>query len=98
MKSRVILVLALFFVMSIFAYAQTGPAGKWTGETQGRGGATPITLELKVTGATVTGTYTAGENKADITDGKVVDATTITFKRSQPGRGGGEPTILTITG
>src|SRR5437867_9307971 len=97
MKSRVILVLALFFVMSVFAYAQ-GPAGKWTGEQQGRGGATPITLELKVSGATLTGTYTVGENKADITDGKVVDATTIQFKRSQAGRGGGDPIVITVNG
>src|SRR5262245_35718871 len=91
MKSKVVLVLALAFVMSAYVYAQTGPAGKWTGEVQGRGGATPLTLELKVSGGTLTGTWTQGENKSDISDGKVVDANTITFKRSVAGRGGGEP-------
>ena len=98
MKSRVVLVLALLFVVTAFAYAQTGPAGKWTGETQGRGGATPVTLELKVSGTAVTGTYTQGENASDISEGKVVDASTITFKRTIPPRGGqGDPTVVSYT-
>ena len=98
MKSRVILVLALAFVMSALVYAQGGAAGKWTGEVQGRGGAQPVTLELKVAGSTLTGTYTQGENKSDISDGKVVDANTISFKRSVAGRGGGEPRLVTYNG
>jgi hypothetical protein len=97
MKSKVVFVLAAFFALSVFAFAQTGPAGKWTGEQAGRGGATtPITLELMVSGSTLTGTYTAGENKVDIKEGKVVDASTIQFKRTQMGRGG-EVTI-TVNG
>jgi len=98
MKSKAVLVLVAIFALSMFAYAQTGPAGKWTGETQGRGGPQPITLELKVSGSTVTGSYQQGDNKADITEGKVVDANTVQFKRSQAGRGGGEPVVITVTG
>src|ERR1700733_14065580 len=39
-----LLVLAASFAMSGFAYAQSGVAGKWTGEQPGRGGAagTPL--------------------------------------------------------
>ena len=98
MKSKAVLVLVAIFALSMFAYAQTGPAGKWTGETQGRGGPQPITLELKVSGSTVTGSYQQGDAKADITEGKVVDANTVQFKRSQAGRGGGEPVVITVTG
>ena len=99
MKVRFVLLLAALFALSVFAYAQAGLAGKWTGETQGRGGPQPVTLELKVSGSTVTGTYTAGQNPAaEITEGKVVDASTVTFKRSQPGRGGGDPVVITVTG
>src|SRR5262245_19105138 len=96
---RFVFVLAALFALTVFAFAQGSVAGKWTGETQGRGGPQPITLELKVSGSTLTGTYTAGQAPPfEITEGKVVDASTITFKRSQAGRGGGEPVVLTITG
>jgi hypothetical protein len=75
--------------LAVFAHAQTGPAGKWTGEVPGRGGGTqPVTLELKVTGGTLAGTYTQGEQSAQISNGKVVDASTITFSRTVMGRGG----------
>jgi hypothetical protein len=98
MKSKLVFVFALFFVMSVFAYAQSGAAGTWTGETQGRGGPQPITVELKVSGGTLAGTWKQGEQTTEITEGKVVDASTITFKRSVAGRGGGEPIVLTYTG
>lgn len=66
-----------------------GVAGKWTGETQGRGGVQQIVLQLKADGSTLTGTYQQGEQPAvDIKEGKVVDASTITFKRTFMGRGG----------
>jgi hypothetical protein len=69
--------------------AQTGAAGKWTGETQGRGGTQQIVLQLKVDGSTLTGTFQQGEQPAaEIKEGKVVDASTITFKRTFMGRGG----------
>src|SRR5690349_16478184 len=97
MKSKAVFVLAAIFALPLFAYAQ-GPAGKWTGEQPGRGGGPgqPITLELKVSGQTVTGTYKVGDNSADISDGKVVDASTVQFKRQQAGRGGGDPITVTV--
>src|SRR5262245_3984726 len=101
MKSKAVFALAAIFALSMFAYAQTGPAGKWTGEQAGRGGGPgqPITLELKVNGQTVTGSWKVGDNAAvDITEGKVVDASTAQFKRAQAGRGGGDPIVSTVTG
>jgi len=96
---RVLLLPAFLVVMSVFAYAQTGAAGKWTGETQGRGGPQPVTLELKVSGTTLTGTYTQGQQPAaDISNAKIVDANTITFSRSFTGRGGGDPITINYTG
>jgi hypothetical protein len=69
--------------------AQAGAAGKWTGETQGRGGTQQIVLQLKVDGDTLTGTFQQGEQPAaEIKEGKVIDASTITFKRTFMGRGG----------
>ena len=89
----VALVVALLAVASP-ALAQTGVAGKWTGETQGRGGPQPVTLQLKVDGATLTGTYQQGQQpEAAISEGKVVDAATIAFKRSIAGRDGNPFTI-----
>src|SRR5215471_7680511 len=97
MKSKAVIVLAAIFALSMFAYAQTGAAGKWTGEQQGRGGATPVTLELKVNGQNVTGSYKVGDNSVDISEGKMVDANTVQFKRQQAGRGGGDPITVTVT-
>jgi len=54
MRNRVVFGLALLFVASALVFAQGGVAGKWTGEMQGRGGAQPVTLELTVSGTTVT--------------------------------------------
>ena len=95
----------LFFVstflsaLAMIAVAQSGPAGKWTGEAQGRQGPQPITLELKVDAGKLTGTLTQGQQPAaEITEGKVVDASTISFKRSIQGRGGGGPIEVEYTG
>ena len=95
---RMLFVPAVILLMSAFAAAQTGAAGKWTGETQGRGGPQMITLELKVSGGTVSGTWTQGQQPAtEISKGKVVDPNTITFSRSITGRGG-DPITLNYTG
>ena len=93
-------VLSLFVsTLSLIAFAQSGPAGKWTGETQGRQGPQPITLELKVDAGKLTGTFSQGaQPAAEITDGKVVDPTTISFKRSVQGRGGGDPIQIEYSG
>ena len=80
---------AFLSALSLIAFAQSGPAGKWTGEAQGRQGPQPITLELKVDAGKLTGTMSQGAQPAgDITEGKIVDADTISFKRSIQGRGG----------
>jgi hypothetical protein len=89
MRAICVLTVAAVLVAPGFVAAQTGAAGKWTGETQGRGGTQQIVLQLKVDGGTLTGTYQQGEQPAaEIKEGKVVDASTITFKRTVMGRGG----------
>ena len=99
MKKKSLLVAAVLSTLSIIAFAQSGPAGKWTGETQGRQGPQTITLDLKVDAGKLTGTYAQGQQPAaEITEGKVVDATTISFKRSLQGRGGGAPIEISYTG
>lgn len=70
-------------------HAQSEIAGKWVGETQGRGGPQTVTLELAVKGSELSGTITQGPLPAGpITDAKIVDATTVTFNRTIEGRGG----------
>src|SRR5262245_22422121 len=83
---KVFLMLAALFVMSGLVYAQ-GVDGKWTGEQQGRGGTTPVTVELKNDGGKLTGSYKAGENPAiQISDGKA-DGMKVSFKVTQNFRG-----------
>jgi len=83
------LVSTFIAALSFIAFAQSGPAGKWTGEAQGRQGPQPITLELKVDAGKLTGTMTQGaQPAAAITDAKIVDPDTISFKRSVQGRAG----------
>ena len=83
---KVFPVLAALFVMSALVFAQ-GVAGKWTGEQQGRGGTTPITVELKNDGGKLTGTYKAGDGAPiQITDGKA-DGMKVSFKVTQNFRG-----------
>jgi len=100
MKRKSSFMLSLFLsALSLVAFAQSGPAGKWTGETQGRQGPQTITLELKVDAGKLTGTMAQGaQPAAEITDGKLVDPTTISFKRSLQGRGGGGPIEIEYTG
>ena len=81
------LVVAALVVMSALVYAQGGVAGKWTGETQGRGGTVPVTLDIKADG---TGTLTQGQNSSPLANGKV-SGMTVTFTTTQQGRGGGDP-------
>ena len=63
-------------------FAQADVAGKWTGEQQGRGGAQPVTLELKVESNKLTGTLKTGDNSAQISDGKL-DGNKVSFKTTQ---------------
>jgi hypothetical protein len=99
MKKKSFLVSVFLSALSMIAFAQSGPAGKWTGETQGRQGPQTITLDLKVDASKLTGTFAQGaQAAAEITEGKIVDATTISFKRSVQGRGGGAPIEISYTG
>lgn len=107
---KTLLASALVVALAALTHAQAEFAGKWMGETQGRGGGTQeITLNLMVKGDMVMGTITQGQQgEAEISDGKVVDDHTITFMRSVEGRGGnaftlnytgmlkGEELVLTI--
>lgn len=79
---RVSLVVAALFVMSVLVFAQGGVAGKWTGEAQGRGGAQPVTLDVKADGGKLTGTLMQGQNSSPIADGKV-DGMKISFTTTQ---------------
>jgi hypothetical protein len=83
---KFLMLVAVLVLMPILVFAQGQVAGKWTGEQQGRGGAQPVTLELKVDGSTVTGTFKTGDNTAQIADGKL-DGTKVSFKTTQ-NRGG----------
>jgi hypothetical protein len=87
MRNRLVLGLALTVVVPCLAFAQANVAGKWTGEVQGGRGPTPVTLELTVSGTTVTGKLTQGQGMpVDIQNAKL-DGSTLTF--SAPGGGGG---------
>jgi hypothetical protein len=74
--SKIAILLATAFLASpAFAQAPGGVTGKWTGETQGRNGTQPVVLELKASGATLTGSMTTGTNPAaDIKSGTVAGA------------------------
>ena len=76
------LMAAAVCLVPAFVFAQADVAGKWTGEQQGRGGAQPITLELKVDGSKLTGALKTGDNSAQISDGKL-DGNKVSFKTTQ---------------
>ena len=81
MKNRLLKAGICMVAFTAFAFAQSGIAGKWVGETQGRGGTQTITLELQVDGSTLTGTIAQGQQgPVAISDGKV-DGTKISFNQ-----------------
>lgn len=88
MRNRLVFGLGLSIAASALVYGQAANvAGKWTGEVQGRGGAQPVTLELTVSGTTVTGKLTTGQGQpVDIQNAKL-EGNKLTF--SAPGGGGG---------
>ena len=74
-------VVTLVCLLSVVIYAQAGLNGKWQGTTpQGR----QVTLDLKVKGKQLTGTFALDENVAPITGG-IVDGNTFSFKASRGG-------------
>jgi hypothetical protein len=89
MKNRVVFGLALLLVVPALVYAQANVAGKWTGEMQGRGGAQqPVTLELTVNGAAITGTLTQGQGQPVEIQNAKLEGDTLTFTAAGGGRGG----------
>ncbi len=77
MKNRLFTSIALMglFVAGAMAADVTG---KYTAETQGRGGPQTMTFDLKADGSTVTGTVTTPRGDQKIENGKI-DGDTITF-------------------
>lgn len=66
----------LALAVPVLLAAQTQLTGKWRGETPSGG---QIVLDVKATGATLTGTFMMNKETAAITDGKV-SKNTFTFK------------------
>src|SRR5262245_46935173 len=86
MRNRLVFGLALLLVTGL-VYAQANVAGKWTGEVTGGRGPQPVTLDLTVSGSTVTGKITLGQGEpVDIQNAKL-EGSTLTFQA--PGGGGG---------
>ena len=68
MKIRTVLLGCLLAVIALAA----DPSGKWTYETQGRNGPQTVTLTLKASGDSLTGSVSGGRGgPVDISDGKV---------------------------
>ena len=68
------------------AFAQTGVAGKWTGElsaADGHGVAQSITIELKVDGTNLSGTVTEGAFEARPILAATLDGNNVTFRTTR---------------
>src|SRR5262245_7911505 len=79
-RSLVLLALGLF---PVAAFAQTGVAGKWTGElsaADGHGIAQPITIDLKLEGQTLSGTVTEGALESRPIQAATVEGNTVSFR------------------
>jgi len=77
MKTRIYGIL-LACAMAFVALA-ADPSGKWTYETQGRNGPQTVTLTLKASGTSLTGSVAGGRGgPVDISDGKI-DGDNISF-------------------
>jgi len=64
--------LCLLACLGALAVWAADPSGKWTYETQGRNGPQTVTLTLKASGDTLTGSISGGRGgPVDISDGKV---------------------------
>lgn len=75
MKIRLTLLSCLFALAALAADV----SGKWTAETQGRGGQTrTVTMTFKADGSNLTGSISGPRGETEISDGKV-DGDTVTF-------------------
>ena len=85
-KLSLLLLVVLLVVTAPSGFAQTGVAGKWTGElsaADGHGIAQPITVELKLDGTTLSGTVTEGALEARPIAAAAVDGNNVTFRTSR---------------
>jgi hypothetical protein len=80
MATRKRFVFAAMWLISAMASAQSGMAGKWTGEEQAGGGAVPVVLQLSVNSSGVTGSVIVGENPAQPISDARIDGNNLTFK------------------
>src|SRR5687767_5681874 len=81
-----LLLVAWSAVAAPSGFAQTGVAGKWTGElsaADGHGIAQPITIELKLDGTNLTGTVSEGALEARPIQAATVDGNNVTFRTSR---------------
>ena len=93
---KILFVLAALFVTSAFVYAQTGIAGKWVGEAQGRGGAQAVTVTISAD--MKSGTFAQGQQpEAKLSDIKVEGAK-VTFSRDSGRNFNGVPITIDYTG
>jgi hypothetical protein len=74
--------LAVLVVTAAAMSAQSGIAGKWSGEEKAGNAVVPIVLQLNVKGSAATGSLTTGENPSTaISDGKIT-GNKVSFKTS----------------
>jgi len=82
MVARNLSAFAAILLVSAVATAQSGFAGKWTGEEPAAGGTLPVALQLSVNGSAVTGAITVGDTPTQAISEAKVDGTSLTFKTS----------------
>ena len=78
------------FALASLLLAQNAVDGKWAGEVQGGRGPQQITVTLKADGGTLTGSITGGRGGEVAIKEGTISGTTLKFKSTQMGRGGGE--------
>jgi hypothetical protein len=85
MTKRLLFVTTILLVVAMGLWA-ADVTGKWTFQQEGRNGPQTVTLDLKASGSTLTGTVAgggrAGAEPAAISEGKV-EGDTISFKQVQ---------------
>jgi len=82
MKVRVLTAMVFVVAIATFVYAQSVD-GTWTGQIQGgRRGPQDVSLTLKASGATVTGSMKTGQGEAQVEEGKF-EGGTLSFKTKQ---------------
>jgi hypothetical protein len=76
------IVVTLVCAACVVLHAQAGLTGKWEGTT---GTGRRVVLDVRVKGKQLTGTFTLGQQSADITEGKV-EGKTFSFKATMDDR------------